>query len=71
MGQNERRGIATVPNLDGRSGSGLEIETPAGLLGRAVAAGPIALVLAGLVTTVVWAGFLAWCLFGIVRWALG
>ena len=71
MGQIERQGIATVPNLDGRPPSGLGAERGNGAVGRFAAAGPVALVLAGLATTILWAGFLAWCLFGLVRWAVG
>jgi hypothetical protein len=71
MGQIERRGAATVPNLDGRPSSGLGLATARSPIGRFLAAGPVALVLAGVAATMIWAGFLAWCLFGLVRWAVG
>ena len=71
MGQNERRAMATVPNLDGRAPPGLPIQPFDSAIRRFIAAGPVALVLAGLATTIIWAGFLAWCLFGAVRWAIG
>ena len=71
MGQNERRAMGTVPNLDGRAPPGLPIRHRDSAIGRFIAAGPVALVLAGVATTILWAGFLAWCLFGVARWAIG
>lgn len=70
MDQSERRAALTVPELDGRF---LFAETQVGrsrAFRRFAAAGPTALVFAGIGATVTWAAFLGWCLFSVVRWML-
>ena len=66
MVQNERRVGLTVPELDGRGAVPGSID----VLERVAAYGPVALVLAGIGTTAIWAAFLAWCVFAGVRWML-
>ena len=70
MGQNGRRLLATVPSLDGRD-QALSPRRPESLLSLLRARLPFGLVLAGFGVTAAWAAFLAWCLFALLRWAVG
>jgi hypothetical protein len=69
MGQNDQQVFATVPGLHGIAG-----RQPArwrALLDGVAGPAAIALVIAGLVVTVGWGSFLVWCVFSLVRWAIG
>ena len=71
MVQNERGTGLVVPNLHGRSSASGPVSWASGpsVLFRAVA--PLVLVGIGVGTTVAWASYLSWCLFSLLRWAVG
>jgi hypothetical protein len=65
----EQGRLATVPKVDGAE-PGEDHGTRARLK-ELIALGPVAIVVAGLGFTAAWIAFLAWCLFALIRWAVG